>query len=82
MARARARASISDADITRTQWETVIREAALGIENTRIAEMYLLDAIPQVEIGAELGLSRSAVSKRLPRIVDKIERTARKLNMI
>lgn len=82
MARARVRASTSKTDFTRSEWETVIREAALGIENTRIAEMYLLDAIPQVDIGAELGLSRSAVSKRLPGIVDRIERTARKLNMI
>lgn len=82
MARARVRASTSRSDFTHSEWEKVIREAALGIENTRIAEMYLLDAIPQVEIGAELGLSRSAVSKRLPDIVDKIERTAHKLHMI
>lgn len=82
MAKARVRASISDTGLTRTEWESVIREAALGIENTRIAEMYLLDAIPQVEIGEEIGLSRSAISKRLPGIVDKIERTARKLNLI
>lgn len=82
MARARVRGSISDAGLTRSEWGSVIREAALGIENTRIAEMYLLDAVPQVEIGLELGLSRSAISKRLPGIVDRIERTARKLNMI
>ena len=43
--------------------------------------MYLLDAIPQVEIGAELGLERSTVSKRLQRIIDKVERTAEKLHM-
>lgn len=82
MARARVRAPISDAGLTRSEWEAVIREAALGVENTRIAEMYLLDAVPQVEIGAELGLYRSAISKRLPRIVDQVERTAKRLNMI
>ena len=82
MAKARVRASISDTGLTRSEWEAVIREAALGIENTRIAEMYLLDAVPQVDIGEELGLSRSAISKRLPGIVDKIERTAKKLNLI
>lgn len=81
MAKARARASISRADFTRSEWETVIREAALGKENTRIAEMYLLDAVPQVDIGAELGLDRSTVSKRLPKIIDKVERTARKLGI-
>ena len=40
-------------DFTRSDWESVIREAALGMEDTRIAELYLLDAVPQVEIGAE-----------------------------
>lgn len=81
MARARARASISKADFTRSEWETVIREAALGLEDTRIAEMYLLDAIPQVEIGEEVGLTRSTVSRRLPGIMDKVERTARKMGI-
>lgn len=82
MARARVRAPISSAGFTRSEWEKVITEAALGVEDTKIAEMYLLDAIPQVEIGAEIGLCRSAVSKRLPGIVDKIERTAHKLHII
>ena len=81
MARARVRASISDAGFTRAEWENLIREAALGIEDTKIAEMYLLDAIPQVEIGAEVGLERSTVSKRLQRIIAKVERTAEKLHM-
>ena len=81
MAKARVRASISKFDFTRSELEMVIKEAALGKENTRIAEMYLLDAVPQVEIGAELNLNRSTISKRLPKIIDKIERTAKKLGM-
>lgn len=82
MAKARVRASISDTGLTRSEWEMVVREAALGIEDTRIAEMYLLDGIAHVDIGEEVGLSRSAVSKRMPRIIDRVERTARKLHMI
>lgn len=81
MARARAHVPESLEDFTRSDWEMVIREAALGAENTRIAEMYLLDAIPQAEIGAELGLARSTVSRRLPGIMDKVERAARKMNI-
>ena len=81
MAKARVRASISDSGFTRSEWDGLIREAALGIEDTKIAEMYLLDAIPQVDIGAELGLERSTVSRRLHRIIDKVERTAEKLHM-
>lgn len=81
MARARVRVPESLEDFTRSDWETVIREAPLGVEDTRIAEMYLLDGIAHVDIGEEIGLSRSAVSKRMPRIIDKVERTARKLKL-
>lgn len=80
MARARVRVPESLEDFTRSDWENVIRESALGREDTMIAKMYLLDAIPQVEIGEEIGLTRSTVSKRIPRILDKIERAARKMN--
>lgn len=82
MARARARVPRSLDGLTRSGWERVIREAALGAEDTRIAEMYLLDAVAQVDIGAELDMDRSTVSKRLPRIVDRVERTAKKLGII
>lgn len=82
MARARARVSKSLGDFTRSDWERVIREAALGMEDTRIAELYLLDAVPQVEIGAEFRIDRSTVSRRLVRIIDKIERTAARLKLI
>jgi len=81
MAKARARVPRSLEDFTRSDWETVIREAALGIEDTQIAEMYLLDAIAQVDIGAALHMDRSTVSKRLLRIIDKVERTARKTGL-
>lgn len=81
MARARVRVPESLDDFTRSDWELVIREAALGVEDTRIAEMYLLDAVAHVDIGAELGLSRSAVSKRMVRIIDKVERTAKRLGL-
>lgn len=81
MARARARVPASLDGLLRADWETAIAQANLGLENTKIAEMYLLDAIPQVEIGVEVGLTRSAISRRLPGILDKVERAARKMNM-
>lgn len=85
MARARVRLTgerKSLDSLLRSDWENVIREANLGIQNTKIAEMYLLDGIPHVEIGAEVGLERSTVTKRMPGILAKIERTARKMNII
>lgn len=81
MARARVRVPESLEDFTRSDWETVIREAALGIEDTEIAKMYLLNAIAQADIGAEFNLTRSAISKRLLKIIGKVERTARKIGL-
>lgn len=81
MARARVHVPKSLDGFVRSDWETVIHEAALGLEDTRIAEMYLLDGLPHVEIGVEVGLSRSAVSKRMPKIIDKVERTAKRLGI-
>lgn len=81
MAKARVRVTGAAQLFTRSEWEHVIAEAALGIEDTKIATMYLLDAIPQIDIGIEVGLERSTVSKRLAKILPKIERTARKLNI-
>ena len=81
MARARVRVPESLKDLTRSDWEMAIRETALGEEDARIAEMYFLYAIAQEDIGAEFGLTRSAVSKRLLKIIDKVERTAKKLGL-
>lgn len=74
--------SESFGNFTRSDWELVIREAALGVEDTRIAELYLLDAVPQIEIGAELRIDRSTVSRRLVHIIDRIERTANKMKLV
>lgn len=85
MARARVRLTGERKNLDsllRSDWEKIIHEANLGTENTRIAELYLLDAIPQVEIGAEVGLHRTTVTKRLPTILEKIERTSRELGFV
>lgn len=58
---------------TRTEWEKIIDNAALGKEDTQITKMYLLDYIPQIEIAVEVGLTRSTVSRRLSHALDKIE---------
>lgn len=80
MGKARARVPEELSQLLRSDWEKIILQANLGKEDTKIAEMYLLDAIPQIEIGAELNLTRSTVSRRLLKILDKVERTASKIN--
>ena len=59
--------------------EACIEQANLGRDDTFIARRYLIDQWPQIDIAAELGWARSTVSKRIPRILRKVERTAEKL---
>lgn len=79
MGKARARVPEELSQLLRSDWEKIILQANLGKEDTNIAEMYLLDAIPQIEIGTELNLTRSTVSRRLLKILDKVERTASRI---
>lgn len=78
MAKARVRVPERLEYFVRSDWKKVIYQASLGVEDTRIAEMYLLDAMPQADIGAELDIDRS---KHLRRIIDKVERAVEKLNL-
>ena len=81
MGKARVRSPESLSQLLRSDWEKIISQANLGVEDTQIAEMYLLDAIPQIEIGVALHLTRSTISRRLLKILDKVERTARKIGL-
>lgn len=82
MARARAHVESALNEMLYSQWVDVIKQANLGKQDTYIARRYFLDAIPQIEIAADLNLDRSTVSRRLPRILDRLERTAKKLNLM
>lgn len=77
MAYAKTPESVSH--LLRSEMESAIIEANLGIENTRIATMYLIEHIPMIEIAVELGFERSTISHRIPYIVQRIEKTAQKM---
>lgn len=65
--------------LLRSQMETAIREANLGNDDTDIAKRYLIDQIPPIEIAAEFGWERSTISRRISRILLKVENAADKL---
>lgn len=72
----------SDLDgLTRSEMMTCIEESNLGLTDTAVAKRYLIDQWPQIEIAAELGWTRSTVSVRMPRILKKVQATAKKLHM-
>ena len=66
--------------MTRRGMETVIREANLGKEDTRIAKLYFVDKLPQVDVATELFMGRATVQRRLPGILQRMEQTSRLLN--
>lgn len=51
--------------MTRTVAERVIYEANLGAEDTKIARMYYIERMPQIEIAEEMRVERKTISKRL-----------------
>lgn len=68
--------------LLRSEMLTCIEEANLGQNDTTVAKRYLIDQWAQIDIAAELGWGKSTVSVRIPRILGKVQATARKLNMV
>lgn len=66
--------------LLKSEMETAINEANLGQDDTMIARRYLIDQWAQIDIAAELGWGKSTVSKRIPRIIRKVEHASRELN--
>ena len=63
------------------EMEACIEQANLGQYDTLIARRYLISQLPQIEIAAELGWTRSTVSQHIPRIISKVSKAANKLNL-
>ena len=81
MASARVRLP-SDLDgLMRSEMLIAIDESNLGQIETTVAKRYLIDQWAQIDIAAELGWAKSTVSMRMPRILKKVQATAKKLNL-
>ena len=65
--------------LLRSQLEKAIYEAALHRDDALIAQRYLVEKIPQVEIAVELGWDRSTVSSRLKVIIPRVEWAANRI---
>jgi DNA-directed RNA polymerase specialized sigma subunit len=78
---ARVRLPGSLGQLLRSEMEKAISEANLGNSDSLIAKRYFLERIPQMDIAAELDIERSTISRRLPFIIERIEKTAQRLNL-
>lgn len=73
---AQARPKINDElkSLPNSKWEYIIDNYIKSEIDRKIAKMYYLDGIPQADIGAEVGYSRSAIKKKLPKLINTIEK--------
>lgn len=79
MSAARGRLPDSIGLLLRRELEEAIEQANLGTLDTAVAKRYLIDRAPLMEIAVGLGYDRSAIGKRLPTILTRVEHTARRL---
>lgn len=63
----------------RRDMETVIYQSNLGREDAKIAQLYFVDKLPQVDIATELYLGRATVQRRIPGIMARMKETSSKL---
>lgn len=82
MSAARVRLPETLENLLRSEMANAIEQANLGNDDTAIAKRYLIDQVPQMDIAIEFGYERSTISRRMPRIITKVEYTARKMKYI
>lgn len=81
MSRARVRLPPKMKRLLHSDWKKIIREANLGREDTVIITRYILEAVPQADIAEEFLLERSTVSRRLAKIMDRLDFVAERLGL-
>lgn len=79
---ARVRLPGSLGQLLRSEMETAISEANLGNSDSLIAKRYFIEHIPQIDIAIEIDCERSTISRRIPIIIKRIEKTAQRLKLI
>lgn len=78
-ARARVKLPPELAALTTSQFHRAIDEANLGVVDKLIAQRYYLDKMPQVDIAAELDVTRGTITRRVGAISDRVASAASKL---
>lgn len=63
------------------QWGTIIRQAGYNWEDAEIIRLCFIAKIPQVDAAEEIGISRRAINRRIPGIIDRAKCVAEKLDI-
>lgn len=65
--------------LTKGEMAKVIEQANVGAENERIARLYFMDRMPQVDVAAEMYLAQSTIKRRLPKILSRMQVAEKRL---
>lgn len=65
--------------LTKPELLEAISRAGIGRENEKIAQLYYVERLPQVDVAAEMLLGRATIQRRLPMIKSKMEIAAKRL---
>lgn len=56
------------------KWEYIIDNYIKNEIDRRIAKLYYLDGMTQIEVGVEVGYSPSSIKRKLPKLLNIIEK--------
>lgn len=60
-----------------SKWEEIIDNYIKNEIDRKIAKLYYLNGISQEDVGAEVGYSRSSIKRKLPKLLNIIEKHSR-----
>ena len=60
--------------LSNTQWNYIIDNYIKNETDRKIAKLYYLQGMTQIDVGAEVGYSASSIKRKLPKLLNIIEK--------
>lgn len=70
------------AGLLRSEWELIIDEAGLDMVDEGIVRDCFIDKYSQAYAASGVDRTRCTISRRLPRVINRVREVAEKLNLI
>lgn len=81
MASARPRLPKKLNGLLTSEWERILSEAGFSRQDEEIVREYIIAKNPQADVAGGFFCDRSSISRRLPKIYERAQQVAEKLNM-
>lgn len=82
MPRGRVRVPEGMEELLVSDWERVLSETMLAQEDRKIAKLYIIEKMPQIDVATEMNYDRSTVSRRMGKILKEARRVAERLGYL